>query len=264
MNDTPLLEASNLSFAYEQGQGRMVFQEAALSLHAGDIYSLLGANGAGKSTLLSCLRWYLKPAAGTIHIKGKNIAVMSSIEIARIIGFTSQSSDLSGGFTVRDYVTLGCSPRLGFFAMPGKAEYEKAEEIMEALEITGLGKKTCGALSGGELRQAQIARTLMQEPELILMDEPVNHLDLGNQLKILRMILSLSRKGIAVLFTTHNPDHAILLGARAGILDSGRLLSGITEEIINEERLRSVYREPIYFPFVPSLSRRVCAAGALI
>ncbi|MDR0525459.1 MAG: ABC transporter ATP-binding protein [Spirochaetaceae bacterium] len=259
--NSALLEASALSFSYDRK--RMVFQNLSLVLKKGEIYTLLGGNGAGKSTLLSCLRGFLRAESGRVFAEGKNILDLTRQDRARIIGFIPQSV-VGSSLSARDYIVLGRSPWMGFFALPGKREYERADEVMESLGIPDLGEKPCDTLSGGQMRQVQIARSLVQEPKLLLMDEPANHLDFGNQIKVLKMIHALSRKGIGVLLTTHNPDQAILLGGRTGILDeSGRLVSGTSEDVINEENLTRIYREKICIPFVSALSRRVCAAGAI-
>ena len=154
---------------------------------------------------------------------------------------------------------MGRSPVLGPFGRPGKADREAAERAMAAAGITHMAKRSLNEISGGERQQAMIARAIVCQPHAILLDEPTAHLDYGNQLRTLRMIKALSRQGYAVAVTTHNPDHALLLGGSTAILDRrGRLTLGKTEEIVTELALNDVYGTAIQLCYVPEAERAVC------
>ncbi|MDR1655390.1 MAG: ABC transporter ATP-binding protein [Treponema sp.] len=256
---TPLLEAEDISFSYETG--KPVFSGVFFTLDAGEIYTILGANGAGKSTLLACLQGMLPPGSGTIRLDGQDIRGISPGNFALKVGIVAQAESLRFDFTVADYLVLGRAPHIGMLKVPGKAEYKMAEHVMEQMRITHLARKPMSQLSGGEKQQAQIARVLVQNPKLILMDEPANHLDYGNQIKVLKTIIRLAEEGIAVILSTHIPDHAILLDARAGILDNeGRLTSGSAEEIVTQENLSRIYKTGMYMAYIPEIKRRACVA----
>ncbi|GHT78321.1 iron ABC transporter ATP-binding protein [Spirochaetia bacterium] len=258
----PLLEVRDLSFAYEKG--RDVFTGVNFTLKAGEIYTILGANGAGKSTLLACLECLLIPRGGSILLDGEDARLLSPTAYALKVGVVAQNRGERFDFSVRDYLCLGHAPRLGLLKVPGLVEYEVVDRVMEQMGITHLAHKSILQISGGEYRQTQIARVLVQNPRLMLMDEPTNHLDYGNQIKVLKTIVGLAEEGIAVILTTHTPDHAILLDTKAGILGrDGRLTSGSAEEIITRENLMGIYQTDMCLSYIPEIGRRVCAAHAI-
>ncbi|MDR3161989.1 MAG: ABC transporter ATP-binding protein [Spirochaetaceae bacterium] len=253
-----LLEVRDLSFSYDK---MLVLKHIGFSLEAGAIYSILGSNGAGKSTLLGCLEGGLTPQKGSVMIDGGDLTRLSPGERARKIGFVAQSQTLPFDFLVRDYLVLGRAPHIGTFKTPGAGEYRIVDEVMAEMNIEYLASKSILRISGGERQQVQIARALVQEPRLILMDEPANHLDYGNQIKILKLIIDLAKRGIAVVLTTHVPDHAMLLGGKTGILDrEGYLTTGETEKIITEENLKLIYQTELRMAYMEPVNRMVCAA----
>jgi iron complex transport system ATP-binding protein len=263
-----LLEVSGLSFSYDKtptdkasADKTPVLKDIAFTLEAGEIFSILGANGAGKSTLLGCLAGVLVPQKGRILVDGENIDRLSAGELARKTGFVAQSQTARFDFLVRDYLVFGRAPHIGLMEMPGEAEYAVVDAVMKEMDIGYLACKSILHISGGEFQQVQIARTLIQQPRLILMDEPANHLDWGNQIKILRLIIDLAKRGIAIVLTTHMPDHALLLGGKTGILESnGHLESGKTENIVTEENLKRIYRTDLCMAYMERVGRIVCAA----
>ena len=125
--------------------------------------------------------------------------------------------------------------------------------------LSELADRPYTEISGGEMQQASIARAIVRKPEVILFDEPTAHLDFGNQLRTLRVIKELSREGYTTVITTHNPDHAILLGGTAAILSrDGKLRTGPTQELITEETLSEVYNSELKIRYIEELGRRVC------
>ena len=259
-HNEPLLRVENLSFGYDRNAS--ILNHINLCLETGEIYTILGSNGAGKSTLLACLERHLKPCEGIIYVEGKNIAAMNTTVLAKKIGVVAQTQSLAFDFKVRDYIVLGRAPHISMLQVPGKSEYEIVDHTMEQMRIKNLADKSILQISGGERQQAQIARVLVQNPKLILMDEPTNHLDYGNQIKVLKMIVDLARnKGIAIILTTHNPDHAILLGGKSGILDyDGKLITGDTSEIVTQANLRRIYQTDLRMAYVPEVQRMACVA----
>lgn len=145
---------------------------------------------------------------------------------------------------------------IGFQVEPG--------EVFVILGANGAGKSTLLNCIGGERQQAQITRVLVQEPRLILLDEPTNHLDYGNQLKIVKTVSQLAAEGVAVVMTTHMPDHAILLNGSAGLMGAdGRMTSGPAGSVISEAALRELYHTNLHLVYVDPLGRMACVAGKL-
>jgi len=239
---TPPLEVRNLSFRYHQNEGEDIFSYISLSIEKGEVFCLIGPNGTGKSTLIKCIGGLLSPNSGRILIEGTDLVAMKPAEKARIIGYVPQSHTPSFPFPVREVVVMGRSPHLGPMSSPSDRDMEIAEESMAAVGVSHLADRPCTDISGGEYQLVLIARALTQEPRILLLDEPTSHLDLGNQMKILKTIRDLSRKGLTILMATHFPDHAFLISGNVGIMmDQGIPLLGPAEEVINERTMKEAY-----------------------
>ena len=257
-----IMELKDISFAYPGGVN--ILDNISFSVDGGQIISILGPNGAGKTTLLNCMGNLAKPTSGEILIEGKNMEDMSPGEVGRNIGFVPQFIIPSFAYEVLDYVVTGCAPRMGTFEKPRKEHYERAMMSLEQMEISKLSNKHYTQISGGERQQVSISRALTQEPKIILMDEPTAHLDYRNQIKVLRIIKQLAERGFGVVITTHNPDHALLLGGEvAAIAPGGEFTFGSCREVINEEFLSSLYGIDLHLRHLEDIGRDVCIAPAL-
>ncbi len=254
-----IIEAKDLNFSYSKNS-RQILRDVSLTLEEGEIMSILGPNGAGKSTLLSLLAVLLKPDSGTISLCGQDTKGMKPRDIASIVSFVPQTHTPAFSYTVFDFVLMGRAPKIGMFEKPHAKDFEIVNAVLEEVGILELANKPYTEISGGERQQATIARALAQEPKAILFDEPTAHLDYGNQLKTLRVIRSLSEKGYAVIITTHNPDHAIMLGGTTGVLDRcGHFETGPSKEIITEEMLNDVYgRTNLKLTYMEEVDRYIC------
>ncbi len=254
-----IIQAEKLNFSYTKN-GRQILKDVSLTLKEGEIMSILGPNGAGKSTLLNLLAVLNQPDSGTIKLCGKDTKKMKPREVASIISYVPQNHTPAFSYTVFDFVLMGRAPKVGMFEKPSNADFEIVSQVLEDIGIADLANKAYTEISGGERQQATIARALAQEPKAILFDEPTAHLDYGNQLKTLRVIRSLSEKGYAVIITTHNPDHAIMLGGTTGILDrNGHFETGLSSEIITEEMLNNVYgRTNLKLTYMEEVDRYIC------
>jgi iron complex transport system ATP-binding protein len=258
-----ILEVEQLSYAYRQGEP--LFKDVSFDLDLGQIMSILGPNGAGKSTLLNCIANLLTPRSGSIRFSGTPLASYGLRQVARMIGYVPQSHTPAYAYAVRDFVVMGRAPHIGAFRQPGKSDYAIVDKTLTDMGIGHLSNRPYTELSGGERQQASIARAIVQEPEIILLDEPTNHLDYGNQLRVLSMVRALSQRGFGVLMTSHNPDHVLLIGGKAGILDNeGHFITGNAEELFTQERLRALYQSNLHIAYVQEAGRRVCMPGSLM
>lgn len=256
------LVAENLSFAYDEAS--CLWENVNFTLQKGEILSIMGGNGCGKSTLIRCLIGFIKPKTGNVYLEtehGEKYDIFHNPqEFTRLIGYVPQIQNTAYSFMVRDYIVMGRAPHLGVFEKPTAEDYEKADAIMQELNIYDIRFRSFNTLSGGQQRQAIIARAIIQEPEIIIMDEPTNHLDYGNQYRVIEMVQKLSQRGISVLLTTHMPDHAMYLQGTVGMILDKRFQCGPADNIITEENLQKLYKLRVRLVELPELGRKICLA----
>ena len=257
-----ILEVKDLSFGYKKNH--ILFEHVSFSLERGEVFCILGSNGIGKSTLLNCIANLLQPLEGEIFLNGKSMNTLDLKTIARTIGYVPQMHDAAYAYDVRDYVVMGRAPYLGIFGKPSREDYHLADEVMADMEISHLAGRAYTELSGGERQQVSIARAIVQEPDILILDEPANHLDYGNQFRMIQMIRRLSEKGFGLIITSHMPDHVLLLNGTVGILgEDGRMQVGNTKEIMTKENLEKLYHIEIHLIHPDEVGRDICVAGSI-
>jgi len=217
---TPVLHAQALDIGHG---ARRVAQALDFTVQPGEVLCLLGANGSGKTTLLRTLLGLLAPLAGSVRMAGQDVAAWDRAAFARHVGYVPQAHAGVFPYTVLDVVLMGRAARLSRFATPAAADRQRAVECLQALGIAHLRSRSYTAISGGERQLALIARALAQEPRLLVMDEPTASLDFGNQIRVLEHVARLRAAGMAVLMTTHQPEHALRVADRIALLGGGRL-----------------------------------------
>lgn len=257
-----IIEVKNMGFAYDGAP--LLLNDISFSVGRGQIICVLGPNGSGKTTLLHCLANLEVPTKGKIMIDGKDREKMTPQEVAANIGFVPQFITPSFSYEVLDYVVTGCAPTIGTFQKPKQEHNEAAQESLKQMGILHLAQKYYNQLSGGERQQVSIARALAQHPKVILMDEPTAHLDYGNQIKVLRIIKSLAAEGYGAVITTHNPDHALLLGGDVAVIKpSGEFVFGSCKDVIREDFLSSLYGVDLHLCHLAEIGRDICVAPSL-
>ena len=235
-----MLEARDLAFGFP---GRTVGRGISFSLGAGEVMCVLGPNGGGKTTLFRTLLGLLPRHEGSVFVSSDALETLSRGEIARRIGYVPQGHTAYFAFTVREFVLMGRTAHLGAFASPAAKDFSVASRALESLGIAALADRPVTEISGGERQLALVARALAQEPRLMVLDEPTASLDFGNQVRVLERIAALAGQGIAILFSSHDPDHAFLCAHRALLLAEGRALEvGRPEDVIRPDTLERMYR----------------------
>ena len=219
-----------------------ILSDINLSIKQGEIVCILGPNGIGKTTVFRSVLGFLKLISGEIYLDDTPRDSLTSKEFAKSVGYVPQSHTPPFAFTVPDVVVMGRTAHLSNFKAPGMRDYMIADRVMEMLNITYLREKNYTQISGGERQMVLVARALAQNPKIIVMDEPTANLDFGNQINVLKTIKSLSARGLGVLMTTHNPDHAFLCCDRVILLTKHKeVLVGTVDEIVTEDNLARAY-----------------------
>jgi len=237
------LAGSGLAIGYRD---REVGRGLDVKLQQGEVLALLGPNGSGKTTLLKTLLGILTPLAGEPTIDGTPIGRFSAAERARRIAYVPQSHTPSFAFTVETIVLMGRTAHGNLFSAPSAADRAVAARALERFGIAALSTRPYTMISGGERQLVLLARALAQEPRFIVLDEPTASLDFGNQGKVLREMRALAASGHGVLFTTHDPNHALRAADRAFLMRSGaRLAEGKVREVLTRGRLEELYGTPV-------------------
>ena len=235
-----MLRVSNLSVSYGDKQP-LILQNLSFELQRGCILNVLGQNAVGKTTLIRCLIRELTNYNGHITIDDCDVRSFSIKEYAKKVGVVSASFQAYQNLLVADYLLTGFINHLQSFVHPSKPLIEKAYSVLEDFSKPELFNRQINQLSSGEMQLVMIARTLIQNPQIIIVDEPTANLDIKNQIFILDQLYRLAEQGYTIIITTHNPGHAINLGGKTLLLDKGKWLFGDTEEVINSTNLTDFY-----------------------
>ena len=218
-----------------------VLQQIGFTAAAGELLAVLGPNGAGKSTLFRCMLGLLR-YHGSIQINGREASALTARELAAEIAYIPQSHSQTFNFSVFDMVLMGTTAQVGMLQAPGSKQYHQAEAALQKLNILPLAERGFEQISGGEAQLVLIARALAQGAKILIMDEPTASLDYGNALHVLRQIQSLTQDGYTVLFSTHNPDHALCYANQVLALQNGKIVAqGAARAVITAELLEQLY-----------------------
>jgi iron complex transport system ATP-binding protein len=238
-----ILSGHDLSIGYPD---RTVGSHIDVTLATGEVLALLGPNGGGKTTLLKTLLGLLAPKSGEVRLADRALASHGDRERARLIAYVPQSHVATFAFTVEAVVLMGRTAHGSLFSAPSAADRAIAARALERFGISHLSARPYTMISGGERQLVLLARALAQEPQFIVLDEPTASLDFGNQGKVMREIRALAAAGHGVLFTTHDPNHAMRAADRAFLLRDGtRIAEGAIETVLNRAELERLYGAPV-------------------
>jgi iron complex transport system ATP-binding protein len=233
------LEAREAAFGYAD---RTIFRALSLELLQGEVLTVLGANGCGKSTLLHCLGGALPLRSGSICIGGQALHDLDGATRGRKIGFLFQQHLPTFAFTVFQVLLMGRTPHMHALGGPSAQDHQITLEVLDEIGLSRLKDRRYTELSGGERQLVLLGRALVQQPEVMLLDEPTAHLDLANQVRCLKLIHRLSERGIAIVMSSHDPSQAFLFPGRTLLMgQEGSVTIGLAAQIIDRMSLTATY-----------------------
>lgn len=233
-----MIEVKNISKKYGE---KMVLEDISLKIPKGKITSFIGPNGAGKSTLLSIICRLISKDDGTVYIDQKEISQYKNDDLAKKISILKQENHLNLRLTIRDLVSFGRFPyskgRLT------KEDHEYIDHAIEYMNLTNIQNKYLDQLSGGQRQRAYIAMTIAQDTEYILLDEPLNNLDMKHSVQIMKTLQKLvAELGKTICIVIHDINFASCYSDYLVALKHGKVIrEGETTDLINPEALKQIY-----------------------
>lgn len=250
-------KVENLSFSYNKKTN--ILDDISFDINKGELICVLGKNGSGKTTLFNCLLGILDDYNGHIYLENKELNKLKEKDIARVVGYVPQNSSTCFGYTVLDYVLMGLASSISIFSKPNKIHIQKALEALETMKILDYKDRLFMELSGGEKQQVTIARAIVSQPKILFFDEPTAHLDYANQIKVLKMIKELSSKGYSIVFSSHDPNHALMFDCNVILFNGeGKIQKNKAKDIITEDKLNKVYGSDLRIIYSEDLKRNIC------
>ncbi|MBJ8543682.1 ABC transporter ATP-binding protein [Clostridioides difficile] len=235
-----MLKTNNLSVGYNN---KVVISNINVEVKNGEILCLLGSNGSGKTTLLRSLSKLISPIKGEIYLNGVNINCISRKALSKKMALVLTNRLLGDLMTVQDIVNIGRYPYTGFFGSLSKKDLIMVDEALESVDALHLKKRYFDELSDGEKQKVLVARALVQEPEIIILDEPTTHLDIKHRLELINILKKLSKeKSISVILSLHEIDIALKSCDKVALIKNNKVIAyGQPEDVVDEDIINSLY-----------------------
>jgi len=240
-----ILEVENLLFRYTKD---IVINRISFSVKRGKVIGILGPNGSGKTTLLRAIGGFLPHIEGSIFYNGKDIFSITVKERAKEIAFIPQFVSVPFNFNVEEIVLMGRYPHKSRFEALNNEDRTALENALRYTELVHKRKQNINSLSGGEVQRVFLAQVISQKARLLLLDEPISHLDLGHKVKFLNLISRMSKEDkITSLIVLHDINLAALYCDEILMLDKGRIIDkGIPARVINKGNIESLYKTKVF------------------
>jgi iron complex transport system ATP-binding protein len=233
-----MIDVRHIDFGYSR-HARPVLQDVSCHICAGDFVAIVGPNGAGKSTFIKCLCGILKPQRGSILINGLPSVKYSPVQLARTVAYIPQTEKGNHQTTVFDTALAGRKPYIRW--KPSGRDFEEVARALRQLGIEHLSMRYMHELSGGQQQTVMIARALVQQTGILLLDEPAANLDIRHQREVMELLKSLSAGGLTIVMSIHDINMAIHYTDRFLMLKEGRVFACGKREIITRENMERLY-----------------------
>ena len=239
-----LLSAENLRVGYLLDKKEIkVCDGMNFELKRGELVALLGPNGAGKSTLLRTLSSSLQPLSGNVYYSGRLLKNISQRDLSRKISVVLTDHTQAGGLTVSELVSLGRQPYTGFFGRLKAMDLRLVDEAINSVGLSFKSNSYMAELSDGERQKAMIAKALVQETDVLLLDEPAAFLDVASKLELMALLRQIAvERDCAVLFSSHDVEQALTLSDKLWLMGRAGLLCGCTEDMVLQGHLSDLFR----------------------
>ena len=250
----------DLSFSYGSHQ---VLHDISFTVEKGEFLSILGSNGVGKSTLFRCVLGLLNSYKGQVLIDGVDTRRLPPSKMAKLAAYIPQNCSPAFNYSVEDIVLMGTTAGLNALRSPGKKELERVDWALDKIGIGHLRKRCFHHISGGERQLAVIARALVQDAQLLMLDEPTASLDFGNQMLVQEQARALADEGYTIIQTTHNPEQSYMFSDRVLAIKDGHVLChGAPQEIMTRDIIGQLYRLDVEISSLYNDRVRICMPGS--
>ncbi|MHB1394859.1 MAG: heme ABC transporter ATP-binding protein [Clostridia bacterium] len=244
------IQVEKLSFSYDL---KKVLEQVDMNIKKGSFFCIVGPNGSGKSTLLKVISTALKPQKGVVYLESRNINHMKNRSIAKLLSFVPQNTLLEFDFKVSDVVLMGRYPYVNKFRGETKEDVEIAEKAMQYTNTTHLRDRSFMELSGGERQRVILAQALAQEPAILILDEPVSHLDLQHQVEILNLIKKMCvDKKLTAITVLHDLNMASAYSDYIIMMKDGEVKQqGTPFETLTASNIKEIFSTDVYVSVSP-------------
>ncbi len=239
-----MIEIKNISLSYDK---KFVLEDISLNLKEKSFIGIIGKNGVGKSTLLKAITGLLKPVNGNIFIDNEDIYQIKKNILAKKISFMPQSMQFDFSFNVKDFIMFGRYPYINMFKLASAEDFKVVNEIMDFTETTEFSKRNINELSGGEKQKVLLAQTLVQQTDIVCLDEPTSHLDIGSQATIFKLLKMLNEKYNKTIITTvHDLNLAGEFCSDVVLLNNKKVFNfGTAEKVLNYKDIEKIYNTKV-------------------